>query len=70
VDTTYIPVKGRIPLFSDSNLKDIPEGIRSVDVRVTATQGTKTVLATYKMTTDECRCHVSKGAGPDTLVLR
>lgn len=61
---------GRVLLFSDGNLKDIPEGRRQVDLRVTVSKGGKTASGDYTMSTDECRCHVDKGSGPDTLVLR
>lgn len=62
--------KGYVTLFSDANLKDFPEGIRSLDLKVTVSKGGKSAMAEYTMTTDQCRCHVGKGEGPDTLVIR
>ena len=35
-----------------------------------ATDGNKTANGEFMFNTDECRCHINKVSGPDTLVLR
>ena len=37
-------------------------------VRVVATKGGASVNADYVFATDDCRCHIEKVSGPDTLV--
>jgi hypothetical protein len=57
-------------IFSDNDLKAFPEGILSLDVTITASKGGKSGTGNYVFTTDSCGCHVDKGSGPDTLVIR
>jgi hypothetical protein len=35
-----------------------------------ATDGSKITSGEFMFNTDECKCHINKVSGPDTLVLR
>jgi hypothetical protein len=35
-----------------------------------ATDGIRTTAGEYLFNTDDCKCHINKVAGPDTLILR
>jgi len=44
--------------------------IRPGKIFFTGTKNNLEVTGEYLFNTDECRCHVNKVAGPDTLVLK
>ena len=44
--------------------------IRAVKIFFTGVKNNLVVTGEYLFNTDECRCHVYKVAGPDTLVLK
>ena len=71
-DTTWLPNpdKGHVVAFSDNNLKDIPANARTMEIRVVATRGAKTGEERMTLGTQECRCHVEKVAGKDTVLIK
>ncbi len=71
-DTTHWPgaAKGQVIVFSDNNLKDIPAGSKTLEVRVVAAKDGKTGEARMTLGTQDCRCHVEKTAGKDTLLIQ
>lgn len=61
---------GRYPIVSDNQRGMIRPGGDTVRFQVTGPQGSGTASLVFDVTNGECRCHVTKVAGPDTLVLR
>lgn len=61
-----LPV-GTYVIFDDSFVQDIPTG--GEPVRVTGSKDNLSFSADFIFDTDVCRCHVSKIAGPDSVVL-
>lgn len=66
----YRFVPGRYIVLNDGFLNLLCEKLMPQKFFFSATDGSRTVSAEYLYHTDDCCCHISKVAGPDTLVLR
>lgn len=62
------PEPGTYVVFDDSFRFQIREEGEAISVR--ATKGDAAVEAQFLMGTDDCRCHISRLAGPDTVRLQ
>lgn len=62
------PEPGTYVIFDDSFRFQIRE--EGEAIRVRATKGDADVEAQYLIGTDDCRCHIARLAGPDTVRLQ
>jgi hypothetical protein len=62
------PLPGLVTVADDSHIPRLRSGGDSV--RVTGSKATRSFAATFVVGTDDCRCHVRRFAGPDTVVIR
>ena len=70
VEQTYFPYSGGMyTVLTDSFTKMFCSCGTPEKIYFTATDGTRTASAEYLFNTDECKCHINKVSGPDTLVI-
>jgi hypothetical protein len=59
---------GNYIIMTDQYVKDF--STTPTEILFEASKGYLKTSAVYSISTDECKCHVSKTAGPDTLTIR
>jgi len=60
---------GLFTIVTDHDTNKIREGDGD-RIHVTGAKDTRSFSAEFRITVDECRCHVHKASGPDSVVIR
>ncbi len=60
---------GKYTVLDDSFVKMFVSPSIAEKITFTATDGILTVTREFLFSTDDCRCHINKVSGPDTLIL-
>lgn len=63
-----VPFQGNYTVMTDKYVDDFT--ILPKAVHFTGRLGSFEVKADFRINTDECKCHINKVSGPDTLVLK
>lgn len=61
---------GKYTVLNDSFIQMFCSCTTPEKIYFSATDGIRTASGEFMFNTDECKCHINKVSGPDTLVLR